>query len=120
MPAQYYIWIFAILGLALYFLDHLARFNSLEDAKRTAAERERDYRPPANYEPVSAAFDALGKMTEFVYAPIAMGLGAIGKGSELLWKPVSMAIDAVAKLSELVWKPLTIPLGIIGSIGKKF
>jgi hypothetical protein len=120
MPAQHYIWIFAILGLALYFLDHLGRYNAMENDKLSSVERDRLYRPPGNYEPFSALFDAFGKMTELIYAPVGMALGAIGSASELLWKPVSMGIDAAAKISELLWKPLTVPLAMIGAIGKKY
>ena len=118
-PAQSFIWIIAIVGLAAYFLDHLSRLNAMEKDKMSPEERDRAYRTPTNFEPFSAMFDAFGKMTELVYAPIGMALGVIGTAFEFVLKPVGMGLDAVGKISEFVWKPLSIPLALIGAIGKK-
>lgn len=120
MHGQDFIWIVMIIGLAAYFLDHLGRLNAMEKDKLSAADLDRTYRAPTNFEPFSALFDAAGKMTELVYAPVGMALTAIGTVSEFVFKPIGMGLDAIGKVTEMVWKPLSMPLGMIGAIGKKF
>lgn len=120
MTAEVFVWVLPIVGLACWFFDHLGRYNALEKDKLSPAERERMYRPPANYEPFSALFDAFGKMSELVYAPIGMALNAVAKIAEFALQPIAMGLHGIGTVAEFILKPLTMPLAIIGAIGKKY
>jgi hypothetical protein len=120
MGAQTFVWLLPILGLACWFIDHLARYNAMEHDKLTLAERSREYRPPANFEPFSAIFDAFGKMSELIYAPIGMALNAFAKIAEFALMPIAMGLNGIGTVMEFILKPLSMPFGMIGAIGKKF
>ena len=52
-------------------------------------------RADAPFKLIASVFDAIGKVSEFVYAPIGAALGAIGKAFELVFKPIGAALGAI-------------------------